>query len=341
MYWLSFSCLLSLRLYLTESESGLVSRSRSSEALRRISRNSNESYQLAVDFDFSWKRSRSLSDTQKALDDAIRDLEQYTDFVDEFDRERHFSSTDSAMGESDQVLLSPIQLPHSEPSTLNRKRQVFNSRDSAFSNNSSPTNSSEGVNNSDIVSLESDSPFIPYGHTRMSSGISGVSSSSPVPPAESPELSSSPQLNRKLLDQLGETSSLPGLGSPDRPLSPSENPKALEEKKLSRTLPLHTSLHNTSSGEKQEQHSRVNLPKRSRKLKTLPSFSKSGTYNHKRSPILSSRDPHMFHSESRLDSISSDHTPTDSTSNIPVSASYYSLDGGTMYHCNNDDGTVI
>ena len=64
------------------------------------------------------------------------------------------------------------------------------SRDSAFSNNSSPTNSSEGMNNSDILSLESDSPFAPsYSHTRMSSGISGLSAmstESPAPGRDSP-----------------------------------------------------------------------------------------------------------------------------------------------------------
>ena len=229
------------------------------------------------------------------------------------------------MGESDQALLSPIQLPSSEPSTLIRKRQVFNSRDSAFSNNSSPTNSSEGVNNSDIISMESDSPFIPsYSHTRMSSGISGISSSSPVPPVESPELTSSPHLKRKLSD----ASSLPALNSPACRLSTGTTSELHKDKRTPHTLPLNSSLlyNKESSSAKQK------------KLRTLPSFSQAGTYQHQRSPILNSKDHKLFHSESRLDSISSDHTPTDSTNNITISPSRYSLDGGGMNH---NDGTII
>ena len=96
------------RLYLnSESPNGtLVSHSQSADALRKISINSNSST-LTVDSDFMWRRSRSLSDTQKNLDDAIRSLEQeIAEDLSLYQTTLDPDSGDSALGE----MSSPLQL---------------------------------------------------------------------------------------------------------------------------------------------------------------------------------------------------------------------------------------
>lgn len=300
------------RLILAESPDG-----RYPDGLRKMSINSTNS--ALTDSDFStWRRSRSLSDTQKCLDDAIKNLEQeIADDLSLYQTTLDGDSTDSAVGE----MSSPVQST-SEPSTLNRKRNMFMSRDSAFSNNSSPTNSSEGMNNSDILSLESDSPFIPYSHTRMSSGISGLSAlstESPAPGRDSPEQASSPQLGRK--------GTLCGTNATSMPV--------LNGKMCHRTL------QNTKSND--ENGRRVNtLPsphiskrRNVRKLKPIPHVH----YSPHRSPIISSKKEFKFHSETQLHILSCDHTPTDSSTEIATTSSRFSLDCEN-YH-NHTEGTVI
>ena len=314
------------RLYLNhESPNGtLVARSRSTDALRKISVNSNCSA-VTTDSDFMWRRSRSLSDTQKNLDDAIRNLEQ------EIEEDLNMYQTtpttldpdsgDSALGE----MSSPVQSA-SEPSTLNRKRGMFTSRDSAFSNNTSPTNSSEGMNNSDILSLgESDSPFTGCSHTRMSSGISGLSAmstESPAPGRDSPVQASSPQLGRRGTLCGTSTTSMPALNGKihHQPVSGVSSDETGTKK--TNTLP---SLHTTK---------KHNI----RKLKHLPSVTSTGTYDVQRSPILNSKD-NKYHSETQLHILSCDHTPTDSSNEIAMSPSRYSLDCDN-YH-SHTEGTVI
>ena len=327
-------------------------RSRSSEALRKISLSSKDadSASLATEHETSgWeRRRRSLSDTQKILDEAIKNLEKTLDEEINIARERHrhFSSTDSAMGESESII-SPIQSEYasSEPSTLVRKRQVYHSMDSAFSNNSSPTNSSEGVNNSDILSMESDSAFnlCSHSHTRMSSGISGisgVSSVSPVPIACSPEPSASPQLRKKESSLCTtDTSSLPALYcSPERSSNSGRKDHIHSTHLLSRgsnTLPHTSSTPNRIADTKSRQ------TKTKLKHKTLPpARSTAATYSFQRSPILNSRET-KCNSESQLDALSSDHTPTESTSNITSSPSGFSLDSNHHSHQYVDNGTVI
>ena len=334
----------------------MVSRSRSTEALRKISVHSNGS-SLTIDGlepDFLWRRSRSLSDTQQCLDEALKSLEQeiaddLTYYQTTLDEGGRYSSNDSAMGESEHIV-SPLQSA-SEPSTLNRKRDVFVRRDSAFSYTSSPTNSSEGMNNSDILSMESDSPFI---HTRMSSGISGLSalsnmsgvsrgdSDSPPPGADSPEQASSPQLDRKgPFCKTGSSSSLPAMNGGPRRMSPyhiqqtntmsNEDYSVRMANRQAHTLPSALATHSIAT--KKEK-----IKKHRKKVKHVPSVSSSGTYSHQRSPILNAKD-HKYHSETQLHILSCDHTPTESSSNIASSPSVYSLDSGN-YH-SHTEGTVI
>lgn len=319
-----------LRLYLSqEATDGSVSRSRSSEALRRMYQLS-PGIALAPDQRFMWRRSRSLSDTEKTLDEAIKNLERYMneEFTLDKSRHRHYSSNDSAMGESEAVL-SP--LVHSEPSTLSRNRQVFTSMDSAFSNNSSQTNSSEGMNTSDFVSCKSDSPF---SHTRMSSGfsasgVSGVNSISPTLGSESPELAASPQLGRK-----------GPLCSPDAISLPSLSTCVVETDEKD-TLSLSnndmTSAPVLPASSKAKKRLGKSGPKRKWKLKRMPSATSGGTFSPQRSPILNSKQP-AFRSDTQLDGISSDHTPTQSTTNITISVSGSSWDDSNF---KSDEGTII
>lgn len=322
------------RLFLEESPTrGSVSRSRSTDGLRKISQTSAESEltleQELQEQEFLWQRTHSLSDTQKVLDDAIRDLEEYIaeDLAILNFGQRRYSSNDSAMGGSEAVV-SPMQLDstYSEPSTLCRKRQVHDSVDSAFSNYSSPTNSSEGVHHTDILSVGSDTA-VPCNHIRMSSEISNTSAAaSPVPRQDSPEPS-------KLSSPLSkvEASSLPLLTGPDKPV--------VETHQGTHSLPAHgrQQQHLTASQDS-SRHSEKNKHKTPTVAPKGGVVSRKGvhgmgTYAYQRSPILSTKDRHL--SESQLDDVSSDHTPTDSTSNITASPSGFSLDSGHL------QGTVI
>jgi hypothetical protein len=345
------------RLYLESPDMGLGARTRSTEALRKVSLSGNnlDTSSLVLESEGMWEqRRRSLSDTQRVLDEAIKNLEKTLEEEIHIakERHRHFSSTDSAMGESESVI-SPIQSDYasSEPSTLIRKRQVYHSMDSAFSNTSSPTNSSEGVNNSDVLSMESDSAFNMCGHshTRMSSGISGisgvsgVSSVSPIPITCSPEPSASPQLRKKDSSLCSsDTSSLPALYSPERSVhgggrrDHGQNSYMMSRGSL--TLPSQSSTptgRGVADGSSKNKHIKNKL-----KRKTLPPNSGAGTYAIQRSPILNSRE---CNSESQLDALSSDHTPTESTSNITNSPSGFSLDSSHHHHGHQyvDDGTII
>lgn len=336
---------------------GPVSRSRSTEALafRKVSLASNDSAPSVLlappppAGDFAWRRSRSLSDTQEVLDDAIRNLEQYLDEELTLSRQRHYSSNDSAVCESETVL-SPLrsECPSSEPTTLIRKRQVFESMDSAFSNNSSPTNSSEGMNNSDILSLESDSPFIINNHTRMSSGISGlsgysgISSVSPTPGCDSPEPVASPQLGRKG-PLSSNSSSLERNHSPIKEPSSSSSSSSVSHMTAKPHPPTPATPEvvvveggegrtpDSSMGPRRGNQSTSGKKQQKWDLSTLPGIASSGTYDGlNRSPILGGKD-RLFCSEQNLGTTTtaaspSDNTPTDSTSNCDITKALSSVD---------------
>ncbi len=308
----SFSTHVPYRLILNESPDGTLAsyHSRSADALRKISINSSTSSVLTVDSDFTWRRSRSLSDTQKCLDDAIKNLEQeIANDLNLYQTTLDGDSTDSAVGE----MSSPVEST-SEPSTLHRKRDMFMSRDSAFSNNSSPTNSSEGMNNSDILSMESDSPFAMYSHTRMSSGISGISG------RDSPEPASSPQLGKKGTLCGTDATSMPSLNGKMCHYNQSNTKSSNENGRKVNTMPS------------------PHIAKRNhvRRLKEIPHVQ---DYSPHHSPILSNKKEFKFHSETQLHILSCDHTPTDSSTEISTSPSRFSLDCDN-YH-NHTEGTVI
>lgn len=298
---------------------GTVLRSQSTEALRKISLASTGS--LLDEDRYAWRRSRSLSDTQKTLDEAIRNLEQYLNEELTLDRDGHYSSNDSAMGESETVL-SPVQA-RSEPSTLSRNRHVYTSVDSAFSNNSSPTNSSEGggtFHSTDLLSFGSDSAFA---HTRMSSNVSGTSglsrhSVSPMPGSDSPELTTSPYLVRKGHLSNPETVSLPALSSEQNGILTSRPAHVHPFRHRSVSPVKGKPSGQTKSGRTGHVSNGIADRKKKLKLRDLPSC----TYSPRRSPILSSKE--RLFSEPALNTLdsnmSSDHTPTDSTSNISSSA---------------------
>ncbi len=308
-----------------DSINGTVLRSRSSEALRKISLTGTEG--LLDEDRYAWRRSRSLSDTQKTLDEAIRNLEQYMNDELTLDRHGHYSSNDSAMGESEAVL-SPLQA-RSEPSTLCRNRRVYTSVDSAFSNNSSPTNSSEGgvtFHSTDLLSYGSDSAFA---HTRMSSNVSGASglsrhSVSPTPGSNSPELTASPCLGRKGPPCNPDTVSLSAL-SPEQdgiPTSRTDMPTPVLPQRHRSVSPVkdHSAKSSVLRGKSSKSNHRTS-GKMKWKVAGLPP--RVGTYSPRRSPILNSKI--HFPSEPALNTLldnnmSSDHTPTDSTSNLSCSA---------------------
>lgn len=283
------------RLCLDEED---FSRSRSSEALRKISQSSV----ATGDDQMTWRRSRSLSDTQKTLDDAIRSLEACVneEILKESDtRPRHYSSNDSAMGDRE-AAPSPIQGTSSEPSTLARHRQVFPSMDSAFSNSSVTTASD--VANCDAASVGSDSAF---SHTRMSSGVS--ISPTGTRARDSPEVASSPHLRGRgrvttSLLSSPETVSLPAL-SPEREVAPCEARDTPSPSKLRLSTKKEHPLSSAGSQKEKQAVVRWGIPPK-------------GTYSPDRSPILSSSTEVTFRSEAQLSSASSDHTPTASTNNL-------------------------
>ena len=324
--------------------------------MRKISQTGDSTLTLEQELqeqEFMWQRTHSLSTTQKVLDDAIRDLEEYiAEDLSNLNNQRRYSSNDSAMGGSEAVV-SPLQLDsgYSEPSTLNRKRQIHDSVDSAFSNYSSPTNStSESLHHTDVLSVGSDIA-LSCNHIRMSSEASNTSAVSPVPRLDSPEhivltqrhhtMDKSPPPATTTLSKI-EASSLPLLS-----ISDTQNTQDLG-RMGSQTLPSPGSPPLSVKGQGSRTLSSMQQPlkttskhiqpKKTTKLKgqaLLPSkMSSTGTYSCHRSPILNGREQYS-HSETQLDDVSSDHTPTESINNITSSPSGFSLDSSHL------QGTVI
>ena len=340
-----------------------MSRSHSTGALRKLSTISGgvgSAYasleQELQEQEFLWQRTHSLSNTQKVLDDAIKDLEEYiSEDLASLGHHCHYSSNDSAMGGSE-LVISPVQPDsvYSEPATLDRKRQVFHSTDSAFSNNSSPTNSSDGPDlpkhahsHSHSEVLSSNYPHSHH-HIRMLSEASTASTGSPAPPAVRPTTSPAPApaiareaglggSRAKERKQCSSITSLPGLtiGSVQS-LNSSTKSLTSSNKSLGTLQQQHTSP--------STKHPSLAKPTSSKNKKRMSNPAVvpmlGGTYSLQRSPILSSRDYlATAYSESKLDSLSSDHTPTESAVQIISSPSGLSLD--SHEHRSVNKGTVI
>ncbi|CAI8057849.1 Rho GTPase-activating protein 6 [Geodia barretti] len=300
----------------------------------------------------SWRRSRSLSDTEKTLDDAIRELDSLqvniSDDLEVARRHRHYSSNDSAMGESE-VVMSPAPSAGSEPSTLSRPRDIIRNRsDSAFSNNTSPTNSSnEGMNTSDALSLESDPSSVV--HQRNASTISSTSE-----PDRQLGEGSHTSLGSARPHPTSDSVSLPTF-SPERELG--HNLSSLQpcERSVSDIPALRSSssaLHkqhkaSPTAGASAAKHGNQDKSKhKKRKLKTMPSVASSGTYFPTRSPVLTSRSGRGHSSEilseTSAEESSANPTPTPPTTTLSHSSDYLpTASTGSGSTGLSDDGTVI
>ena len=203
-----------------------VSRSRSSDCLQRISVPSSSTHLATppVTQSMGVVRSRSYSDTERSLEQVMKDLEMMLMEDDSHlyqNHQRHLSN-DSAVGESECVS-SPLIHSHCvQPSSsaCECSHEVSNSVDSAFSNNSSHTNSvssTEAVNNNVGIMVNSPTPYasssLPL-HVRMSSGVSVQSDS-----MDSPGIIqvSSPKLPHKATLVNQKYSSLPALDPGEDP----------------------------------------------------------------------------------------------------------------------------
>lgn len=300
-----------------------ISRSHSSEAIRRIGTpgsTPNSTLRLVVP---PHSRSRrSLNDTEKTLDDALRELDSLqvniNDDLEVARRHRHYSSNDSAMGESE-LIMSPAPSASSEPSTLIRVRHIDRNRsDSAFSNNTSPTNSSnEGVNGGEMLSIESEPTFM---HHRNASTLSSTSE------PDRQRTASSPALRTGREHPTSDTISLPTF-SPERELSlqPHDHSDPNLATRAS-TLDSHEKAAN-SEKDRSKQNKKW-------KLRTMPSVTSSGTYSPSRSPVLKPK----FSSEGSTDS-SANPTPTPPTANHNTDSLIPRIESNTSYLL--DEETVI
>ena len=288
----------------------------------------------------SWRRSRSLSDTEKTLDDAIRELDSLqvniTDDLEVARRHRHYSSNDSAMGESE-AIMSPAPSASSEPSTLSRVRDITRNRsDSAFSNNTSPTNSSnEGMSASDVLSLESNPSFV---HLRNASTLSSTSEPDRQPGEAGPASLSSARPH-----PTSDSVSLPTF-SPEREL----------ERDLS-LLPHERSVSDITSSAHRKHHKAPptaatpgdhdKSKHKKWKLRTMPSVTSSGTYSPSRSPVLKTRglarSTEVLSETSAEDNSSTNPTPTPPSTLAQSSDPLPTTSVGSGSSCLSDDGTVI
>lgn len=284
----------------------------------------------------SWRRSRSLSDTEKTLDDAIKELDSLqvniSDDLEVARRHRHYSSNDSAMGGESELVMSPAPSASSEPSTLTRARHITSNRsDSAFSNNTSPTNSSnEGMSTNDMLSMESDTAFV---HHRNASTLSSTSE------PERQLMENSPaSLRPRRQHPTSDSVSLPTF-SPEREI---EGDVSLR--------PHERSVSDITSQSSHRQKAPMTVGEKERlkhnkkwKLKTVPSVTSTGTYSPSRSPVLKSRGI-QFSSET-LEEVSPDSS-ANPTPTPPTTANHntYSLPPasvGSGSSCLSDEGTVI
>lgn len=282
----------------------------------------NSTLQLVPPQSGTWRRSRSLSDTEKTLDDALRELDSLKVNIDDdlevARRHRHYSSNDSAMGESE-LITSPAPSAGSEPSTLTRARHIDRNRsDSAFSNNTSPTNSSnEGMNNT------SEMEFV---HQRNASTLSTTSE------PERPHPHSSSTLRTDLDRPTPDSVSLPTF-SPERELG-----RDLSTQSQDTSVPnlaTHSLVDRKESGSDKDRSKQ----KKKWKLHTMPSVTSTGTYSPSRSPVLKPKGVYNLSSEALEDgspNSSANHTPTPPT----VSNAVDSIERPTSNSL-SDEGTVI
>ena len=231
--------------------------------------------------------------------------------------------------------MSPVPSASSEPSTLTRARHIYRNRsDSAFSNNTSPTNSSnEGMNSSDMTSLESDPTFI---HLRNASTVSATSE------PDRQRTDSSPAMRSTLEHPTSDSVSLPAF-SPERELERDISPKPRDHSvpdlaSRSSTLNSHTRKAVSTEKTKSRQGKKW-------KLRTMPSVTSSGTYSPQRSPVLKSKGFRFSSEALHKGSMNSSTNPTptphalnhhDDTSSQCAAASV-----GSNTSFISDEGTVI
>ena len=309
------------------------------------------------------QRDRYLSDTEKTLDDALRELVSLQmNISDDQDqgRHRHYSSNDSAMGESE-LFMSPVPSAGSEPSTLARSHHIHphphhshshshshsvscNRSDSAFSNNTSPTNSSEGVNASgEMASLDLDSSV----HMRTLSGVSTTSEQDRSdriihhPPLAMG--SSSPHLpSIKTGTATSDTISLPTF-SPERETSPNPSSHDRSVPNLTAHSVAMFQPHHKHLGPEKDRHKH-----KKRKVHTLPSVSTLGTYSPERSPVLHPVGLH-FSSEVVNETSPQDDMPTppsnslsNHTDSVPSQGGERRLNSETSHGSSVfEEGTVV
>lgn len=282
----------------------------------------------------SWRRSRSLSDTEKTLDDAIKELDtlqvNINDDLEVARRHRHYSSNDSAMGGESELVTSPAPSASSEPSTLIRARHITSNRsDSAFSNNTSPTNSSnEGVNTNDM--MESDTAYV---HHRNASTLSSTSE----PERHLVESSQAISLHPGRQHPTSDSVSLPTF-SPEREIEGdvSLQPHERSVSDITSGSSLGSKVVGAGDREKLKHNKKW-------KLKNVPSVTSTGTYSPSRSPVLKSKG--LRFSSETLEEVSPDSsanpTPTPPSTVNHTTDSLPPTGEGSGSSGLSDDGTVI
>lgn len=297
-----------------------VSRSRSSDCLHKVSVSSGPTNMSApqTDSHLGVVRSRSYSDTERSLEQVMKDLEMMLmdNSTEVYDSHQRHLSNDSAVGESEEIT-SPLQ--HSrcaKPSCSSNgesTHEVSNSVDSAFSNNSSHTSSvssTEAVNGHD-VRLPSPphyaSASLPL-HTRMSSGVS-IQSDSLSPSSNSIIFAHSPKLPHKTALTSSKYSSLPVL---DPQSDTTRNPLAYRQSPSPFSL-SHKFRKSSSAGkEKKNKRKRSSGSGGSGSVEDM-----MPEYNPRRSPILmqhSLREAAELSHNTPNQTLSNDHTPMSSFS---------------------------
>ena len=262
-----------------------------------------------------WQRPHSQSNPQSALDEVIRNLEEYiTEDYSSLPYLHHYSSNDSAMGDSE-LVISPVQSEStsSEPCTLNRKRQVFHSTDSAFSNNSSPTNSSDCAEHNHRHSEVLSSNYLCNHYVKMQSDISTGSHALPIirntsSPAPAPITLRHMDPREQVQDKI--STSLPWLShSDDHSLLPS----------------CSSSITHTTQSSNSTMYA-LDTPN---SVTQLSVSEVSMHTHHQHSAMLDSMDHSCSYSDTKLDCFLSDQTPTESALHISSSPSGLSLDSSS------------
>lgn len=251
----------------------------------------------------NWQRCHSFQETERSLDNVMKDLEEMLSEGLGMGYSRH-SSNDSAMGESECVT-SPLQGgPARDPAHLHLDSDthiMYNSVDSALSNHSPhhSTSSEEGCARIEWAE-EIDSPFISFPatpslsiHAHMSSGIS-VHSESPGPSLSSPYRVNSPKLDKSSLLTSELAGSLPVLApGVSESLSQSTTHSSLSRASsspFSSSRKLRKSNVSINSQDSSSKGSKKDLSRGKRKKHAGSLDDKMPSFDLQRSPILGRRE---------------------------------------------------